>query len=177
MALSATVNKVSLNIADMNRHYYQQHQLTVAQHPSENDFRFMVRIFAFALNADSELQFTKGLSAEDEPEVWKKSLSDEIQLWIDFGQVDEKRIRKACGRARRVRLYTYNQRKADVWWQQHESKLDRYRNLELFHLHAEGAEMFAGRKTDLQCTIQDDELLVTDGGNSLVVRVEQRTGL
>jgi len=126
MALSATINKVSINIADMDRHYYQQHDLTMAMHPSENNFRFIVRVIAFALNAHEQLSFTKGLSTDDEPEVWLKSFSDEIELWIDFGQVDEKRIRKACGRAQQVIVYTYHERKAKVWWEQIASKLERH---------------------------------------------------
>jgi len=101
----------------MVRHYYQQHELVMAMHPSENDLRFIVRVIAFALNADEQLVFTKGLATDDEPEAWLKSLSDEIQLWIDFGQVDEKRIRKACGRAKKVVIYTYQKRKADIWWE------------------------------------------------------------
>ena len=98
MAIGATINKVSLTISDMDRQYYQQHELTMAVHPSENDFRFIVRVVAFALNAHEDLVFTKGLGADDEPEAWQKSLTGDIELWMDFGQVDEKRIRKACGR-------------------------------------------------------------------------------
>ena len=125
MAISATINKITLNIADMDRHYYQTHNLTVAQHPSETDFRFMMRVIAFSLNANEELSFTKGLCVDDEPELWVKSLTDEIELWIDFGQVDEKRIRKACGRADKVIIYTYNQRKASVWWDQQAKNFER----------------------------------------------------
>ena len=47
MAIGSTVYKVSLNIANMDRHYYGEHELTVAQHPSETDLRMMVRIAAF----------------------------------------------------------------------------------------------------------------------------------
>ena len=60
MAISSTINKVSLNVADMDRHYYQSCELTVAQHPSETDFRFMVRLIAFMANANERLRFTKG---------------------------------------------------------------------------------------------------------------------
>ena len=51
MALSATICKAELNIIDMDRHYYQQHSLTLAQHPSETDQRLMVRLLVFALHA------------------------------------------------------------------------------------------------------------------------------
>lgn len=162
MALSATINKVSINIADMDRHYYQQHDLTMAMHPSENDFRFIVRVVAFALNAHEQLSFTKGLSTDDEPEVWLKSFSDEIELWIDFGQVDEKRIRKACGRAQQVIVYTYHERKAKIWWEQIASKLGRHSNLRVFHIAAEGAEALVSRNMQLQCNIDDGSVSLSN---------------
>jgi Uncharacterized protein conserved in bacteria len=81
MALKASIFKVNLDISDMDRHYYQSHALTLARHPSETDLRMMTRIIAFALNAHDELAFTKGLSTQDEPDLWNKSLSDEIELW------------------------------------------------------------------------------------------------
>lgn len=112
MAISSTINKLALNIADMDRHYYQTHDLTLAQHPSETDFRFMIRVIAFAANANAQLCFSKGLADEEEPELWQKSLTDEIELLIDLGQPDEKRIRKACGRSKQVIIYTYHERKA-----------------------------------------------------------------
>ena len=84
MAINATINKISLNIADMDRHYYQTHELTIAQHPSETDFRFMIRVIAFAANASAELCFSKGLASDEEPELWQKTLTGDIELWIDF---------------------------------------------------------------------------------------------
>ena len=73
MALSAKICKAELNVIDMDRHYYQQHSLTMAQHPSETDERLMVRLLAFALNASESLSFTKGLSTDDEPDLWPVS--------------------------------------------------------------------------------------------------------
>ena len=57
----------------MDRHYYETHKLTVAKHPSETDERLMVRLLAFALNAHERLELTKGLSTDDEPDIWQKS--------------------------------------------------------------------------------------------------------
>jgi uncharacterized protein YaeQ len=82
MALSATIFKANLQVSDMNRHYYADHQLTLARHPSETDERMMVRLLAFALHAGEHLSFTKGLCVDDEPALWQKSLSDEIELWM-----------------------------------------------------------------------------------------------
>ena len=107
MALKSTIIKAQLSLSDMDRHLYQDFNLTLAQHPSENDQRLMVRLLAYALNACDGLEFTKGLSADDEPEVWHKNYSEEIELWIELGLPDEKLIRKACGRAKRVIVYCY----------------------------------------------------------------------
>ncbi|NQZ53078.1 MAG: YaeQ family protein [Piscirickettsiaceae bacterium] len=173
MALSSTINKISLNIADMDRHYYQNHELIVAQHPSETDFRFMVRLVAFMVNASESLSFTKGIDSDDEPDLWQKSLTDEIELWIDLGQPDEKRIRKACGRAKKVIIYTYHQRKSKVWWQQQQQKYQRFSNLSVFHINAEGLDSMAQRSMQLQCNIQDGELYLNDDNSNFTITFDK----
>src|SRR4030065_2281301 len=129
MAIKATICKASLQIADMERHYYQDHALTLARHPSETDERMMVRLLAFALHAHEYLEFGQGMTADDEADIWQKDLTGAIELWIDVGLPDEKLVRKACGRANRVFIYTYGGRIADTWWDQCRGKLERIRNL------------------------------------------------
>ncbi|PCI21851.1 MAG: hypothetical protein COB62_02460 [Piscirickettsiaceae bacterium] len=172
MALNSTINKVSLNISNMDSHYYESHELTVAQHPSENDVRFMIRLIAFMLNAHERLSFTKGLSTDDEPELWQKSLTGEIELWIDLGQPDEKRIRKACGLSKQVIIYTYHEGKASVWWQQQRDKLARFKNLKVFHIHADGAAAMVKRNMSLQCSIQDGEMYLNNDDLNQVVTLK-----
>ena len=171
MAIGATIYKVSLNIADMDRQYYLQHELTLAMHPSETEYRFMIRVVAFALNAHERLVFTKGLAADDEPELWLKALNGGIELWIDFGQVDEKRIRKACGRSDQVVVYTYQDRKSNVWWKQLREKLARHDNLSVYHIQAEGADALVNRNMQLQCTIDDGAIYLSDESSSVSVVV------
>ena len=172
MAISSTINKVSLNISNMDSHYYASHDLTIAQHPSENDFRFMIRLIAFMANAHERLGFTKGLSTDDEPELWQKSLTGEIELWIDLGQPDEKRIRKACGRAKQVIIYTYHEGKASVWWQQQREKLARFDNLTVVHIVADGVEAMVKRTMALQCSIQDGEMYLSDDNLNQDIRLD-----
>ena len=86
MAQKATIYKVELSVSDMDRHYYETHKLTVAKHPSETDERLMVRLIAFALNAREQLEFSRGLSTDDEPDLWEKSLSGETELWVTLYQ-------------------------------------------------------------------------------------------
>lgn len=169
MALSATIYKAELTIADMDRHYYQNHELIIAQHPSETERRMMIRLVAFILNADEQLSFTKGLSSDDEPDLWQKSLSDEIELWIDLGQPEEKRVRKACGRAKQVIIYTYNQRSASAWWKQQRVKLARFKNLKMIHLEVDNIENLVQRTMQLQCNLQDAELYISDNKNNIML--------
>ena len=165
MALGATIFKCELNISDMDRHYYHTHSLTIARHPSENDLRMMTRILAFTLNAHEELSLTKGLSNQDEPDVWHKSLSDEIELWIDLGQIDEKRLRQACGKAKQVIIYTYNDKQAGPWLDQMAQNFKRHKNLQVFNIATEAAEQIAelaDKNMNLQVSIQDGEVFISN---------------
>lgn len=170
MALKSTVFKAELQVSDLDRHYYHTHQLTLARHPSENDARMMVRLVAFALHADPALEFTKGLSTQDEPDLWHKELTGDIALWIDLGQPDEKRLRKAAGRAAQVVVYSYSGRSAAEWWAQMKDKLDRFDNLAVIDLPEEQVAALGAlvqRSMRLQCTIQDGELWLGDTVNTV----------
>ena len=171
MATKATIYKALLNIANMDSHYYAEHNLTMAKHPSETDLRLMVRLVAFILNAGEELEFCKGISQEDEPDLWQKSLGGEIELWIDLGQPDEKRIKKACGRSEKVIIYTYQEGMATSWWKQIKTSLTRFSNLQVIHLDIEGdIEELAKRSMSLQANISDNELTLIDEEDSVVIR-------
>ncbi len=177
MALSATICKADLNIVDMDRHYYQQHSLTVAEHPSENDERLMIRLLAFALHADEFLSFTKGLSTDDEPDLWQKSLSGEIELWIELGLPSEKRLKKACGRAQQVILYTYGTGSAEQWWKQIQPQVRRFKNLSVRHLDSSITTELASRmqrNLDIQVSIQDSEVTWDSDQKTLSFRPEVR---
>jgi uncharacterized protein YaeQ len=161
MALKATVHKAELQISDLDRHYYATHALTLAQHPSETDERLMVRLLAFALCADERLAFGRGLSTDDEPDLWRKSLDGQIEQWIDLGQPDESRIRKACGRARDVVVIGYSGRSFALWWEKNATALARCTNLTVLELPAGTVASLVpllARGMKLQCLIQDGEV-------------------
>ncbi len=169
MALKATIFKAELQIADMDRHYYQSHMLTIARHPSETDERMMVRLMAFARHADPALCFGKGLSDVDEPDLWKKDLTGAIDLWIEVGQPDEKRLLKACGRAAQVVVYSYSSN-SGIWWNQISNRLERARNLTVIDLSSVSSQALARlaqRNMQLQCTVQDGQLWFTDNSDTV----------
>ena len=171
MALNATIFKADLTVTDMDRSYYATHALVLARHPSETDERMMTRLLAFALNADESLAFGKGLSAEDEADLWHKDLPGAIRLWIIVGLPDEKLVRKACGRAAQVRLYTYG-RNAAKWWQDNGSALTRPDNLTVIELPPAATQdmaKLAQRTMQLQCTVQDGTVWLTDGARTVEI--------
>ncbi|ENY71882.1 YaeQ family protein [Aeromonas diversa] len=166
MALKATVFKAHLSLSDMDRGLYQDFSLTLARHPSETDERMMIRLAAYAWHAAERLEFTKGLCADDEPELWIKNYSDEIDLWLDLGLPDERRLKKACNRSREVILYAYGGRGVSVWWKQNHGKLTQHDNLTVIELAEEQTQALAAlaeRTMQLTCTISEGQLWMSNG--------------
>jgi uncharacterized protein YaeQ len=177
MALGATVHKIELSISDMDRDYYATHALMVARHPSETEARLMTRVLAFALYADERLAFGRGLIDEDEPALWRKSRTGEIEQWIDVGQPDETRIRRACGRAAPVIVINYGGRAANVWWDKIAASLERHRNLDVLDIDDATVQQLTARcerSMQVQCLIQDGELQWISGDTSLAIRPRVR---
>ena len=176
MALKSTIIKAQLSLSDMDRHVYQDFNLTLAQHPSENEQRLMVRLLAYALNACEGLEFTKGLSADDEPELWHKNYSDEIELWVELGLPDEKRVKKACNKSKKVMLYTYGENNQAIWWKKHQPKLYEFKNLSIFSLDFTATQALAAlvdRTMSLTITIQDGDVWVSSDSVNIEIKPVQ----
>lgn len=174
MAVKATIFKVELQVSDMDRHVYGSHSLTLAQHPSETEERLMVRLLAFALNVDVEgrLAFGRGISTDDEPDLWLQDRTGQVDLWIEIGQPDEPRIRRACGRAREVRVYTFSGRSADIWWKKNADALARCGNLRVFDIPTEASQQLAAlatRNMSVQVLVQDGQVQVMDDAASVAI--------
>lgn len=161
MALKSTVYRFDLNIADMDRQVYGDFPLTLARHPSETEARMMLRVLAFALHASEDLEFGRGISTEAEPDLWRKNLVGEVELWIELGTPDPERLRKACGRAASVVLYCCGDRAAPVWWEKHGSSLQRFDKLRICQVDdtsCEGLASLAASGQPLQCMIEGGEV-------------------
>lgn len=177
MAPKATVYKATLEVSDVDRHYYATHALTLAQHPSETDQRLMVRLLAYALHAHERLAFGRGLSSEDEPDLWRTSLGGEVEQWIELGQPDESRLRKACGRADEVVVVGYGGRAFDLWWDRNAAGLARLDNLGVIDLPAGTADALVAllaRGMDLQCLIQDGHVQLIGDRETISLSVGTR---
>ncbi len=176
MALKATIHKAQLQISDMDRHVYGEHNLVIARHPSETDERMMIRVLAYALHVPADelrgrLEFSKGLSDVDEPELWQLDLTGDVVHWIDLGQPDERRIMKAHGRAERVTVISYAS-STPVWWGNLEGKLIRAPKLDVWQIPAEQSQALAAlaeRSMQLQISIQDGSIYVSTANASVEI--------
>ena len=174
MALKATIYKAAVNVADLDRNQFLDATLTLARHPSETQERMMLRLLAWIKYANERLQFTRGLSAEEEPEAWLRNDHMGIDLWIELGLPDERRIKKACTQSAEVALFTYNSRAAEIWWQQNKNKCSQFNNLSVWYLDDEQLaklSAFAGRTMILQATIQDGAIWLSDAENNLEIHL------
>lgn len=168
MAIKPTVFKINMQIADMNRHYYNDHLLTIAQHPSETDERMMVRVLAFALNASDNLSFAEGITDQNQADLWNKDYNKQIKLWVSVGLPDEKLIRKAVSRAELVIIYVYGGRQAEMWWSK--QKLMGYENLRVISFLSEDTTALANmasRGMKINFAIQEDEIMVSNNFDSI----------
>lgn len=158
MALKATIYKADLNIADMDQHIYADYQLTLALHPSETIERLMVRILAYARFADERLEFTKDLFETDEPALWQKDLTGQLEKWIEVGCPAEDKVKKASSRCQQVAVVAYGSQ-VDDWWKKC-SKLKTLNNVSVWALSEKTTQALpeiCERTMQLQLNVLDGE--------------------
>ena len=171
MASKPTIYKATLNLVDMNREIYATEKLTLALHPSETQTRMMVRLLSYALNYHPDLEFSKGLSATDEPDLWLKRGDGSVENWIEVGQASPERLRKAVSKSDQVRLYAYGD-EVDIWWNKHEDAFSALPKCEIFRFHAAEVEALprvCQRNMELTVSISEDQLYVVAEDEQLEV--------
>lgn len=184
MAIKSIIYKANMAIADIDHGYYSDHTLTIARHPSETDERMMNRLLAFSLQAyqleamcqgDAVIAFGPGLSDAGEPDVYIKDFTDQFQVWIEVGQPDEKAITKACNKSEKVFVYAYSHASV-VWFNGINNKLTRLKNLEIYCIDyqlSQTLEKFASRNMQFQITIQEGQILFSNGQETIEITPER----
>jgi len=170
MGIKVNILKATLNVSDLDRNYYQEHKLTIAHQPPETGIYVIARILAFALNAHERLVYTKGTDTKHEPSIWQKDLTDAIESWIEIGETDVKRARKACSRSKHVIIYTYKEGSSAIWWQNKRTKFSLLKNLSVISLPAQALEDLASmidRTMEWQCTIQDRHVWIANSDRTV----------
>ncbi|HEX7034323.1 MAG TPA: YaeQ family protein [Pseudomonadales bacterium] len=172
MALKSTVYRVELDVSDIDRGYYASHTLTLARHPSETEQRLMVRLLAFVLHADPRLAFGRGLSADEDPDLWIRDDTGAVRLWIDVGLPDERRVRRAAGRSAALAVLAYGERATRVWWEKNATAFTRLPQLAVRSLtDRELAELgeLAKRNMRLHAVCQEGQITLGDDERQAVI--------
>ncbi|MDH5389027.1 MAG: YaeQ family protein [Gammaproteobacteria bacterium] len=161
MAIKPTIFKLKISLSDLNRNYYDTLNITLAQHPSETAERMMVRVLAYCINAQEYLVFAKGMNDIDEPDIWARTLDNQITLWIDVGEPAVERIKKASRVAQALKIYCFNS-KSDVWWDQAKGKISQLKTSILRFQWAEiqALAMLVQRTMEISVTITGDSAYV-----------------
>ncbi len=127
------VRRFEIALADSDRDVYESLDLRVAQHPSESERYLVTRVLARCLEHAEGLVFTKGLSADDEPALWQRDLTDRLLAWIEVGSPAVDRLHRASKSAPRVAVYAW-QRPQELARQIVEAKVHRAAEIELHAL-------------------------------------------
>lgn len=171
MALKPTIYKAQVELADSDRNCFEALSLTMARHPSETLERMAARLLAYCLNYTRGLEFTRGISTADEPDVWAHSDHGEIEHWIEVGQPEAARLRKACGRARRVSVYAFA-KSADTWWKLNSESITALPRLLVWQFdwdEIQAAAALLDRTVQLNVSVVGGTLYLDNGGTSASV--------
>jgi len=171
MALKPTIYKAQIELADSDRNCFESLSLTLAKHPSETLERMAARLLAYCLNCTRGLEFTKGISTADEPDVWVHSDHGDIEHWIEVGQPEQPRLRKACGRARRVSVYAFA-KSVPTWWKLHGEEISALPRLQVWQLdwtEIQAAAALLDRTVQLNTSIVGGIIYLDNGSASTSV--------
>ena len=171
MALKPTIYKAQVKLADSDRNCFEELALTVAKHPSETIERMTVRLLAYCINSGRGLEFTKGLSSADEPDIWQHADNGEIEHWIELGQPEEPRLRKACGKAKNISVYAFG-KSADTWWKLNGDAIAALPRIQIWQFpwtEVEAASDMMSRTMKLGLSIVGGTLYLDDGSSSVTL--------
>jgi uncharacterized protein YaeQ len=176
MALKAIIYRANVNVSDLDNNNYSDHSFTIARHPSETEERMMVRLLAYVLNVPPNndlgtLEFGKDMWEADEPALCQRDLTGLLMHEIELGQPEEKRLVRACGRAKKVTVYTYGST-STAWWASVMNKLSRVNNLIVWQYPADQVQALgtlAARSMTLQITLQEGTLWISEGDKSVEI--------
>jgi uncharacterized protein YaeQ len=178
MALPSTIYRANIQLADIDRGIYETLQATVARHPSETEERLVARLLAYALLFESELTFTKGISAVDEPDLWLKGPDGRVLLWVEVGIPESDRLIKASRHTERIALVACGKAFLN-WEQQHLPKLVGVSNLTLIIFDQSFINSLVSklnRSINWEVTITDGNLYINVGDATFETVLQVRVG-
>ncbi|HAN30308.1 MAG TPA: hypothetical protein DCQ06_01800 [Myxococcales bacterium] len=109
MAIGATIYRLPIELADLERNQFDSFDLHIARHPSESTRYLVVRILARCLEHRERIELTRGVSDTELPAIVSRDLQGQLQLWLEVGAPSAKRVHKATSRAQEVKVYVHKQ--------------------------------------------------------------------
>jgi len=108
MALTATIYRVSVELAHIDRGVYETLDLRLARHPSETLDYMATRLLAYCLEYTEGIAFTDGVSSTaDEPAILVRDLTGRTTAWIEIGLPSWERLHRGHKLAGRAAVYTH----------------------------------------------------------------------
>jgi uncharacterized protein YaeQ len=107
MAQPSIVHRFEFELSDSDRGVYQTLSFRMARHPSETETLFAARVAAYCLNAQEGLEILPGIAEPEEPALKVLSPTGAIDLWVDVGMPDPRRLHKASKASSRVKVYLH----------------------------------------------------------------------
>jgi uncharacterized protein YaeQ len=107
MALTATIYRVSVELAHIDRGVYETLDLRLARHPSETLDYMATRLLAYCLEYTEGIALTDGVSSGDEPAVLVRDLTGKLTAWIEIGLPSAERLHRGHKQAGRAAVYTH----------------------------------------------------------------------
>ena len=178
MALPSTIYRANIQLSDIDRGVYETLQTTVARHPSETEERLVARLLAYSLFYEEQLQFTKGVSAGDDPDLWVKGPDGRVLTWIEVGLPDAERVIKASRHAERVVLIASG-KTLQSWEQQQFPKLEKVTNLVVVSFDQVFINCLVSqldRSINWSITITDGTLYINVGSETFETILQQLVG-
>jgi len=169
MALTATLHTLRLALNDADRGVYETLDLRIARHPSETLPYMLSRIFAYCLFWETDIEFSRGLSTNDEPAVWVKTPDGRVKTWIDVGHPSAARLHKASKAAEHVAVCTF-QDPASFQRTLSGERIHRGQDIELVGLPARllaPLEPLIERRMEWEITLAGGELYLASAGQNL----------
>ena len=174
MALPSTIYRATIQLSHVDRGIYETLATTIARHPSEIAERVVLRLLAYALSYEDGLEFTKGICAGDEPDLWRKGPDGRVTLWVEVGTPDPERLVKACRHCQQAVLLASGPNRFR-WDGQHLARLEPIPNLTLLGLDYGFVSQLAAkleRTISWELTISDNTLYLTANGEHCEAALE-----
>ena len=111
MALQATRLLFRVTLSNVDRNIEREENVNVARHPSETQDHVILRMLAWCMLWEEQLEFGPGLSTPDTPDLWARDLTGRITSWIECRAVEN--VKKLVSTGAKVSFVLDDPRKAE----------------------------------------------------------------